>query len=70
MRYYAYFVRPAGETVQETNYHSRAGEKQKPSPAVIPAKETVQETLLGCAGGKPNPLNPPYQGDLYSLIPS
>ena len=28
------------------------------------AKETVQETLAGYAGGKPNPLNPPYQGDL------
>ena len=25
--------------------------------------ETVQETSLGYAGGKPNPLNPPYQGD-------
>ena len=27
------------------------------------AFETVQETSLGYAGGKPNPLNPPYQGD-------
>ena len=27
------------------------------------AYETVQETSLGYAGGKPNPLNPPYQGD-------
>ena len=27
-------------------------------------EETVQETLAGYAGGKPNPLNPPYQGDL------
>ena len=26
--------------------------------------ETVQKTSLGYAGGKPNPLNPPYQGDL------
>ena len=25
--------------------------------------ETVQETSLSYAGGKPNPLNPPYQGD-------
>ena len=25
--------------------------------------ETVQKTSLGYAGGKPNPLNPPYQGD-------
>ena len=31
---------------------------------VVPAKETVQETSLGYAGGKLNPLNPPYQGDL------
>ena len=30
---------------------------------VVPARETVQETSLGYAGGKPNPLNPPYQGD-------
>ena len=37
--------------------------KQEPNPAVIPAKETVQKTSLGYAGGKPNPLNPPYQGD-------
>ena len=29
----------------------------------IPAFETVQKTSLGYAGGKPNPLNPPYQGD-------
>ena len=28
------------------------------------ASETVQKTSLGYAGGKPNPLNPPYQGDL------
>ena len=27
------------------------------------AVETVQKTSLGYAGGKPNPLNPPYQGD-------
>ena len=27
------------------------------------SKETVQKTSLGYAGGKPNPLNPPYQGD-------
>ena len=30
---------------------------------VVPARETVQETSLGYAGGKPNLLNPPYQGD-------
>ena len=30
---------------------------------VIPTQETVQKTSLGYAGGKPNPLNPPYQGD-------
>ena len=29
----------------------------------VPACETVQKTSLGYAGGKPNPLNPPYQGD-------
>ena len=29
----------------------------------VPAFETVQKTSLGYAGGKPNPLNPPYQGD-------
>ena len=27
------------------------------------ALAAVQETSLGYAGGKPNPLNPPYQGD-------
>ena len=27
------------------------------------SSETVQKTSLGYAGGKPNPLNPPYQGD-------
>ena len=29
----------------------------------VPTFETVQKTSLGYAGGKPNPLNPPYQGD-------
>ena len=29
----------------------------------VPAFAAVQKTSLGYAGGKPNPLNPPYQGD-------
>ena len=29
----------------------------------VPAFEAVQKPSLGYAGGKPNPLNPPYQGD-------
>ena len=29
----------------------------------IPAFEAVQKSSLGYAGGKLNPLNPPYQGD-------
>ena len=33
------------------------------------AKETVQKTSLGYAGGKPNPLNPPYQGDFPLNFP-
>ena len=40
------------KNLDETNHFSN-----------IPAEETVQETSLGYAGGKPNPLNPPYQGD-------
>ena len=37
---------------------------QKPN-IVVPAKETVQETSLGCVTcGTSNPLNPPCQGDL------
>ena len=46
-------VRDSGavETVQTNIYHSReacprAGEEQKPSPAVIPAKETVQKSNI------------------------
>ena len=31
--------------------------------------ETVQKTSLGYAGGKPNPLNPPYQGGLSTQFP-
>ena len=31
--------------------------------------EAVQETSLGYAGGKPNPLNPPYQGDFLTQFP-
>ena len=31
----------------------------KKSNIVVPARETVQKTSLGYAGGKPNPLNPP-----------
>ena len=33
------------------------------SYSVLFCFETVQKTSLGYAGGKPNPLNPPYQGD-------
>ena len=40
------------ETVQETQYSS------------FLRKRLCKKPSLGCAGGKPNPLNPPYQGDL------
>ena len=38
--------------------------KVRPVYHWTPSRETVQKTSLGYAGGKPNPLNPPYQGDL------
>ena len=34
------------------------------SPARRQASRLCKKPSLGCAGGKPNPLNPPYQGDL------
>ena len=63
------------ETVQETNIrHSReacphAGEEQKPSPAVIPAKETAQETLDRHAMWKTQPPKSPLSGGLVTQFP-
>ena len=54
----------AVETVQKTNYHSRTGEKQKPSPAVVSAKETVQETLDRLRWRETQPPKSPLSGGL------